>query len=803
MMWFVKPNDNTAWLTKSKDLMNWTAQRNVMTGVTSLSVIKDGSLYKMWFVYSGKIYYAYSSDGSNWTKNSTPVLSPGPYYQLSVVKIDSTYHMWYGAGSYRIYHATGNDGLAWTVCNNGNPVINVQSYDPSVVYDSISGTYCMTYVDYAGGWYKLMYVTSSNGDTWSSPQATSISANGSYPDYGALLREGGLFKLIGTPGQQYAYCYESADGVNWLCKNPSSAMLLMLSDRFDPCVVWDGTQYAAYVCHATAGVYKLTGPDGRHWSSVVPYLPDSYQHYSGGEYAWGYTHPDYASVVVEGGTTRTWFSASPAAIYLDVDGQKSRVSMAGSGFTSPRYPSVINDNGVYKMWLTGTVSNRDALIYAESTNGSSFAAKKVDLIGAAASKPRVIRDGSIYRMWYSSTNAIRYAESMDGINWDIKNYGDSFLKALADSYYAYSVSTPSVIQEGSSFRMWFTAKKTTEGANQIGYAEWTPPTYQAIGTKTAMDTSAWGELSSVTTIVRNAQPNDVKILLSPNDYDSLMAYRDGRWCTVPAGDWDTISRNAEHLYDFGMTASELGKLGYRELAHLLAAGDELQVVAIFDRNAMGRLPSLESISFNFTAQPAQYVAAKQHSDSSTWLRMNRAYATIMQPEYAKVRFFASNDGGNNLRVYRAGSWTSYAKGGGTDLQCAVQHFSDGMTREEIEVLSAAQWASLLPASGIDLYSVHELYSTSTEGYSVQFSLDWVAKHVLNGGQLHLLMDDGIDYSYTLTRDELQAFVEWVDQREKGKGSSYYLMPMSASAPFTRIFRRIYHSKIIQFDVKEN
>jgi predicted GH43/DUF377 family glycosyl hydrolase len=140
-------------------------------------VLFNGSTYHMWYgnynhitVKFEKIGYATSSDGIMWTKydnpattnppyaKSDPVLlpgSPGTYddegvSSPSVLLIDNTYHMWYGAsddpafsGHNSICYATSINGITWNKDLN-NPVLDVGPngtwddvwvYEPCVVFD--------------------------------------------------------------------------------------------------------------------------------------------------------------------------------------------------------------------------------------------------------------------------------------------------------------------------------------------------------------------------------------------------------------------------------------------------------------------------------------------------------------------------------------------------------------------------------------------------------------------------------------------------------------------------------------------
>lgn len=101
---------------------------------------------------------------------------------------------------------------------------------------------------------------------------------------------------------------------------------------------------------------------------------------------------------------------------------------------------VLVDKGIYRIWYLSCTEwildqsrnplHKYHIKYAESEDGINWhrhgqvAIDYKDEYEYAISVPRVIRDGSKYKMWFSSrgsndipTYRIRYAESIDGINW--------------------------------------------------------------------------------------------------------------------------------------------------------------------------------------------------------------------------------------------------------------------------------------------------------------------------------------------------------------------------------------------------
>jgi len=119
-------------------------------------VLFDGATYRMWYTglssaaSSSVIGYATSSDGVNWTKYPTPVLTPTPgtwdnrSIRMGWVIFDGgVFKMWYdstsAAGIEGISYATSIDGISWTKYV-GNPVVGggrsaYSSAYPSVIED--------------------------------------------------------------------------------------------------------------------------------------------------------------------------------------------------------------------------------------------------------------------------------------------------------------------------------------------------------------------------------------------------------------------------------------------------------------------------------------------------------------------------------------------------------------------------------------------------------------------------------------------------------------------------------------------
>ncbi|MCK5328508.1 MAG: tandem-95 repeat protein, partial [Candidatus Latescibacteria bacterium] len=156
--------------------------------VSEPSVLYDGTVYRMWYAgYDGtklRIGYATSADGVDWTKHaSNPVLDAGAsgawddagVSSPSVLVDGSGYHMWYSGYdgiTMRIGYATSTDGVDWTK-HASNPVLDVGAggvwdsegvSSPSVLDDGTG--YALFYTGSDGDHTRIGYATSADGVVW-------------------------------------------------------------------------------------------------------------------------------------------------------------------------------------------------------------------------------------------------------------------------------------------------------------------------------------------------------------------------------------------------------------------------------------------------------------------------------------------------------------------------------------------------------------------------------------------------------------------------------------------------------------
>ncbi len=92
------------------------------------------------------------------------------------------------------------------------------------------------------------------------------------------------------------------------------------------------------------------------------------------------------------------------------------------------------------------------------------------------SYPFVMSEEGIYKMWYGSTvswdspneemiHIIKYAESVDGINWSKKGVAVPWALGIAQAF-----SRPSVLKDSGQFHMWFSFREGGGDMYKIGYS---------------------------------------------------------------------------------------------------------------------------------------------------------------------------------------------------------------------------------------------------------------------------------------------------------------------------------------------
>lgn len=555
----------------SKDGINWSTPAPLgfdytnpicLYGATMPHVIKDGSVYKMWFIgykdpiqadvtSTRTICYASSTDGINWSnfqsvksRNDNGTYDTCDISAPCVIKDGSTYRLWYRAsdgGKVRILYTSSTDGITWTksvlainIGANGT-YDTVASTQPWIIKDG--SVYKMWYLGYrtteADNAGKLLYTTSTDASTWTTPVLAD------FPPLNQLGYDSkgmyGNFSILKDTLGRYNMWYAGYDGTNYRILYTSSARAVVNpvnaydggdltgriayeggKDKWDALSLAMTLGQSSYTANATAdpfvikdfdrfkmwfsgfdvnGVHRImysTSLDGSNWDSPILAM-DKGKMTSGQDSAYAVG----PSVVKESDTSyKMWYESADAngvqrILYsTSTDGihwNTPIVSLSPSGsITSVVAPHVIKEsNTSYKMWFNE--GNSSDIQYATSTDGITWnIVGPVLYHGTMSSKidtkyqnSRIIKDNGIYKMWASavdSSNNSRtvYSSSTDGINWSVP----VLVIDIGTSVYSTKVASRAcVVRDGDTYHMWLHGY---DGTN-----------YRMLYTKSTSTTSQW------------------------------------------------------------------------------------------------------------------------------------------------------------------------------------------------------------------------------------------------------------------------------------------------------------------------
>ncbi|MFC1730051.1 T9SS type A sorting domain-containing protein [candidate division KSB1 bacterium] len=307
--------------------INWTYSTNPVLSMDTTvmwaaygqpTCIIQNDTFKMWYAVAsgthpldtlpvGRIHYAWSTDGTNWTKYpGNPVMDVGVNGSWDDEWLDTPEILWdgtelklyyYGDSTYyqgqdntNIGLATSTDGINWTrkgiVLQKGSPGEWDGKYieSPAAYYDTVSGVYALIYTGTDTiGWIRLGLAVSSDGYNWIKNPTNPVLDHGilgSWDDLfvavPAMIYSDGVFEmwysavsLIGQWDSVWVGYATSLNGTDWI-KYPGNPVLKMnppdTAGFWAVDVVWDdaGNEYKMYyeniyISDASA-IYKAEAP---------------------------------------------------------------------------------------------------------------------------------------------------------------------------------------------------------------------------------------------------------------------------------------------------------------------------------------------------------------------------------------------------------------------------------------------------------------------------------------------------------------------------------------------------------------
>jgi predicted GH43/DUF377 family glycosyl hydrolase len=241
--------------------ITWTNHQD--TGITYIhsSLIKDNGVYKMWTFSTNTFYYQESTDGINW---GSPVaalaFSDQPYGDDDIVdpwviKDGSLYKMWYCAASggfstIEIIYCESNDGTNWSnfqlVLDSS---VSITGVDFPVIYSTpcvikADGRYKMWFIGNAAWEGDFIYAESDDGINWTH-FTTSLYRNslGTYDKRGmakpSVIRDSNNYRIwysgIDSSYEHSIIYAESKNGITWenfvLSMNNPGEIPIVINDR--------------------------------------------------------------------------------------------------------------------------------------------------------------------------------------------------------------------------------------------------------------------------------------------------------------------------------------------------------------------------------------------------------------------------------------------------------------------------------------------------------------------------------------------------------------------------------------------
>ncbi|MCD4680998.1 MAG: right-handed parallel beta-helix repeat-containing protein, partial [Bacteroidales bacterium] len=248
-----------------------------------------------------------------------------------------------------------------------------------------------------------------------------------------------------------------------------------------PCVIKISDTYQMYYADENSIRYT-TSSDGINWSNGTEIT------FTTGPTPAKQNHP---WVVYNGSEYKLWYwdsiNSSTSKLYMATssDGiswaEHSAISITSGMAYSFFYNARVIWNGTnYEGWFD---NNGGEIEYANSGNSIDWETATPCVFngyGGAFTPPCVVKLDDTYYMWFGykavdpepngySNTGIGYANSSNGINWQIKFSPIFAINDSGATWRNYRSYTPNVIKEDNTWKIWFTGK-SSDGNYAIGYA---------------------------------------------------------------------------------------------------------------------------------------------------------------------------------------------------------------------------------------------------------------------------------------------------------------------------------------------
>jgi hypothetical protein len=194
---------------------------------------------------------------------------------------------------------------------------------------------------------------------------------------------------------------------------------------------------------------------------------------------------------------------------------KTEVAPHGEG--NVYAPEVLVEGGLNRMWYGGQGRDgHDRIHLAESKDGKTWVRRGVVLDNGEANHvndPSVVKVDGVYFMYYtlavgSVVDEIALASSKDGISWEKR--GVVLKPGRVGEWDSLLVGRPSVLHEGSLFKIWFDGRKDLPQGAPAQEVPKSPTSSRSVGFATSKDGFHWTKHQSNPVLSNDAGGVDVE-----------------------------------------------------------------------------------------------------------------------------------------------------------------------------------------------------------------------------------------------------------------------------------------------------
>jgi len=327
---------------------------------------------------------------------------------------------------------------------------------------------------------------------------------------------------------------------------------------------------------------------------------------------------------------------------------------------------------------------------------------------------------------------------------------------------------------------------------------------------------AYVSTSGISTSFINGAERPERYLFSFDGKNSWLSYKDGVWSAVKTGSTPV----EEDFNQYGMTIEKVNSLTASDFDSLYENGKEVYNfdVAVYFASIDSTIsPSLKGIKITMNGSSTEsgevmiekslFTTKHQDFTSSNWRKIRKIYPIEIQPKEAEMYYLIVKDG--VYSSHKDGQWINNidpglltnVEGNWIDSSNGQGITQIGMTADELRAIPETELTSLLPATTISVIFAMKVDDVSTADYSSLISVDYT-ENLFTAATLTLKIKyiDGTSQDYTdLTKSQVENFMEWITERQFGRGPIFYTIKTIVSGVEVNDFINYFTIKTVSVD----